>query len=162
MLAADIAAESLGGKMDYLKLLEHSYKKTKDCLGDNQMDKLEYLADHIFGFTTYENIVSSMMAQKCLEVCVVISNKKTFEYIKTEEGNLWYLIMVNMPFFQDKLEWGTSIRGAWWNLYGNRKFSINTCGLFQGDEQMDEIVFGEEQWPIFIEAMIQFAKKEIS
>jgi hypothetical protein len=70
--------------------------------------------------------------------------------------------MVNMPFFKGKLEWGMSIRGAWWDLYGDRKFEINSCGFFEGQEQIDRIVFGEDQWPEFINAMIQFTKDEIT
>lgn len=147
--------------MDYLKLLDNSYEQIKYFQGYTPMGKLEYLADYIFDFTTYENTVSSMMAKKCLEVCKAISDRKTFEYIKTEEGNLWYLIMVNMPFLEVKLEWGTSIRGAWWNLYGTKTFTINSCGFFEGPEQINEITFNEKQWTEFIEAMIQFSSTEL-
>ena len=63
-----------------------------------------------------------------------------------------------MPFFAEKLEWGTSIRGAWWNLRGDRKFKIKSCGLYIGDEQLLEISFDENEWTQFINVMIQFAK----
>lgn len=144
--------------MDYLNLLNHSFAKHKEDMQDSDISKLEYLSDNIFGFTTYENIVSSKMAEKCLEVCVAITNKKTFEYIATDEGNLWYLIMVNMPFFAGKLEWGTSIRGAWWDTC-NKKFKIDSCGLYEGEEQLLRIEFTDKQWIGFVNAMVQF--KEI-
>jgi len=146
-------------KMDFLNLLEHSYEENKANRGDQALERLEFLADDIFDFTTYENTVSSMMAQKAIEVCMAINDKKTFDYISNEQGNLWYLIMVNMPFFQNKLEWGTSIRGAWWDLYGDKTFVIESCGLFEDGEQLLEMRLNEKQWGEFIEAMIKFIAK---
>jgi len=143
--------------MNYLELLENSYAQTKECQPDSEMGRLEYLAEYIFMFTTYENIVSSLMANKCLEVCRAITDRKTFGYIGNEDGNLWYLIMVNMPFFEGKLEWGTSIRGAWWELYGSKKFKVQSCGLYEGYDQLLDIEFNSEQWAEFILAMEQFA-----
>lgn len=143
--------------MDYLKLLENSYEQCKESQCDGDMERLEFLAENIFDFTTYENVVSSLMAKKCLEVCRAISDRKTFEYIESEEGNLWYLLMVNMPFFAEKLEWGTSIRGAWWILYNDHQFTISSCGLYVGYEQLLEIKFNKDEWTKFINAMIKFA-----
>lgn len=145
--------------MDYLKLLQESHKETAENRDDPTLEKLEFLADDIFGFTTYDNVVSSMMAQKALEVCKAISEKKTFDYIASEEGNLWYLVMVNMPFFANRLEWGTSIRGAWWDLWGDKEFTIKSCGLFYNGEQILELNLNETEWPKFIEAMIKFEKE---
>ena len=144
--------------MDYLKLLEHSYEETRDFL-DKSMGRLEYIGNHIFDFTTYDGSMDSLFAQKAIEVCEAISNKETFEYQKTEDGYLWYLIMVNMPFFQGKLEWGTSIRGAWWDLHGKNEFELSSCGLFENGEQIQEpIKFNEEQWNQFITALSAFAE----
>ncbi len=145
--------------MNYLKLLRESYKETTDNRDDPTLEKLEFLANDIFGFTTYENVVSSMMAKKALEVCKAISDKKTFDYIASEGGNLWYLVMVNMPFFENRLEWGTSIRGAWWDLWGDKEFIIESCGLFSDGEQILELKLNETEWPKFIEAMIKFAEE---
>ena len=40
-------------------------------------------------------------------------DKKSFDYHqKSDEQYINYLTMVNTPFLIDKLEWGTSIRGA--------------------------------------------------
>lgn len=142
--------------MNYLDLLEQSYKEENT---ERETGKFEFLADAVFDFTTYENTVSAMMARKALEVCKAISDKKTFEYISSEEGNLWYLITVNMPFFENKLEWGTSIRGAWWDLYGDKTFSLESCSLFYSGEQELKIEFTESQWLELIMAMIKFTEE---
>lgn len=146
--------------MNYLELLENSYEQYKGFQSDPTMERLVFLAENVFDFTTYETVVASFMAQKCLEVCKTLSEKTTFDYIKSEEGNLWYLVMVNMPFFENKLEWGTSIRGAWWNLYGDKSFILESHGLYVGYEQLLKIEFGEKQWSQFINAMIEFAWTE--
>ena len=141
--------------MDYLKLLEHSFKMDQER--DSSMSRLEYLSINIFDFTTYDSAMDELFAKKALEVCVAITYKQTFEYQKDEEGYKWYLIMVNMPFFAGKLEWGTSIRGAWWDSYRKEKFEFSSCGLYENDEQiLEPLKFDEGQWDAFVKAMAAF------
>lgn len=100
--------------MNYLNMLMKGYDdyiKYQDP--EYPSSKLEYIGNTIFNYTTYENLVMEKITCKTLEVCNAISTRTTFEYINTDEGNEWYLIMVNMPFFNGKLNWGGSIRGAW-------------------------------------------------
>ena len=69
--------------------------------------------------------------------------------------------MVNMPFFSDKLSWGTSIRGAWWKLYGDDVFEVDSCGLWQGEDQLLNLKLDKDQWPAFVEAMEAFIKLDV-
>ena len=150
--------------MKYLKLLNDGYKSINEDLdSDDKETKLEYLGSYIFDFTTYESLVISEMTIKAIEVCNAITNKKTFDYIKDAKNNLWYLIMVNMPFFVDKLSWGCSIRGAWWDIHDFKnggKFKINSCGLFDGENQIIEIELNYKQWHEFLEAINIFIKED--
>lgn len=142
-------------KLDYKRMLEEGYKETAALLDDTS--RLEFLADHIFNFTTYEGDYSELFAKKALEVCAAISDRKTFEYIAQPEGRLWYLLMVNMPFFSDKLEWGTSIRGAWWGAQPHNTIEFSSCGLFLDGEQLYKpMKFTEDQWREFVAAVIAF------
>lgn len=141
--------------MDYLKLLNRGYENVKSWR-EAGISKLEYLSTDIFNFTTYDGEMDELFAKKALEVCTAITRKQTFEYQKDPENYKWYLIMCNMPFFSGKLEWGTSIRGAWWNLY-NGIFKLESCGLFdEFDEQLMSLTFDEKQWNEFIKAMNDF------
>lgn len=144
-----------------LKLLEHSFKM--DQKRDNSrfrkitMSRLEYLSINIFNFTTYDGAMDELFAKKALDVCVAITDKQTFEYQKDEENYKWYLIMVNMPFFVGKIEWGTSICGAWWKCYGNKLFELSSYGLYENDEQiLEPLKFNEDQWTDFVKAMSTF------
>lgn len=141
--------------MDYLKLLEHSFEMDRER--DTSMGRLEYLSINIFDFTTYDSAMDELFARKALEVCIAITDKQTFEYQNDEEGYKWYLIMANMPFFVGKLEWGTSIRGAWWALYGEKVFEVSSCGLYENGEQiLEPLKFNKIQWDNFIKAVAAF------
>lgn len=145
-------------KQDYLRMLEEGHVTTDECQGQGRTSRLEYLADHIFDFTTYEREMAELFAGKALEVCAAISDGKTFEYIKEPEGRLWYLLMVNMPFFADKLEWGTSIRGAWWGEPSHSRIKFDSCGLWLDGKQLYEpMEFTRKQWEGFISAVREFA-----
>ena len=85
--------------------------------------------------------------------------RTTFEYIESNHFN--YLLMVNMPFFKDKLEWGGSIRGAWWDLHGDKEFTIESCGLWYNNEQILSLRFNKEQWSEFIIAMHLFSANDL-
>lgn len=141
--------------MNYHELLEHSYQVTNE---HQIQSRLAYLGEYIFDFTTYDDSMSELFAAKALEVSDAISTATTFEYIKLSEENYrWYLLMCNMPFFAPKLEWGTSVRGAWWNY----AVKFTSFGLWDEDRQMlDELTFSQKEWVRFMSAILEFAKKE--
>ena len=139
--------------MDYLELLRHSFNK------DEADSKLEYLSDNIFDFTTYDSEMSELFCEKALDVCNAIQERKTFEFIENKENYIWFLTMCNMPFFSDKLDWGTSIRGAWWDIYVEKPFVINSFGLWKGSEQLLELPLNKSEWGNFISAMNEFVSE---
>jgi hypothetical protein len=140
-------------RAEYRALLDHSF--TTMCALDNKMSRLEYLSDYIFDFTTYDSAMGELFAAKALEVCAAINDRKTFDYIKDADNYRWYLVMVNMPFFAGRLDWGTSVRGAWWS-HDDQK--LDTCGLWRGDEQITDLEFSREAWQCFTAALADFAK----
>ena len=140
--------------MDYLKLLEHSYRvavEQDECPPDS---RLEWLGEQVFDFTTYDGEMSAMFAGKAIEVCEAINHGATFDYIKDPENYRWFLLMCNMPFFAGRLNWGTSIRGAWWDANGK----LESCGLYEGEEQVLSLDFTREQWAEFAKALVVFAR----
>ena len=142
---------------DYAEVLEKSYEDMREFQDEN-LSRLEYLAEHIFDFATYEDYMAELFATKMVEVCQAISDKTTFDYIDTDEGRMWYLLMVNMPFLAGRLDWGTSIRGAWWDLDGQ---NLHSCGLLGADgKQQCEWRFTPEEWEGFFEGIIAFAAKQ--
>lgn len=142
-------------KSDYLRMLKDGHAET-DSFGEGRpTSRLQYLADHIFDFTTYEDHMAELFAKRAVEVCAAISDRRTFDYIKaSDEHRMWYLLMCNMPFFADRIEWGTSIRGAWWDY----PLTLDSCGLFwQGGQVTAPLKFERDEWEQFIEAVREYA-----
>ena len=158
---SDLGKQTMTKTQDYRRMLEEGHAETDTFQGQGRTSRTEYLSDHIFNFTTCEGEYSELFAKKGLEVCAAISDGKTFEYIAEPEGRLWYLLMVNMPFFSDKLEWGTSIRGAWWGEPPSKKIGFSSCGLFLDGKQLHEpMEFTLDQWREFIAAVVAYGLEE--
>lgn len=141
----------------YLKMLEHSYE-VEQKFKQEKHSRLSYISDHIFGFVTYDDSKGEMFARKAIEVCAAISERTTYEYIENKANYTWFLLMLNMPFFSSKIDWGCSIRGAFWDSYD--KIELESCGLWDGDEQLsDPIKFCSEDWISFVSAVISFSNQ---
>jgi len=140
-------------EMPMRELLEHSFQSERDQ--DGEMSRLTFLADYIFDFTTYDDQMSEFFARKAIEVCAAITEGSTFEYIKDTDNYRWFLLMVNMPFFAKRLDWGTSIRGAWWV---HEDLTLESCGIWRGDEQVLSVKFSRGEWLCFIRALVAFSR----
>lgn len=143
--------------MNYEQLLVDSYKMQVE-LGDESLSRLEYLAEYVFDFTTYDGDMSELFAAKALEVCSAISMGSTRDYIKDADNYRWYLLMINMPFFAGRLTWGISVRHAWWD---GKQPSVSSCGLWCGEEQMQMLEFPQTEldarsWKEFVAALLAF------
>lgn len=144
--------------MYYLNLLRHSFAVESESGECPPESRLAYLSRNVFDFTTYDSEMDELFAAKAVEACVAISNGTTHEYISDAENYKWYLLMCNMPFFAERLEWGTSIRGAWWGGQSGNLIGFQSCGLWDGDRQLSEpMPFSTNEWLKFIGAVIEFA-----
>lgn len=144
--------------MKYASMLTEGYAETNRA---EKVSRLEYLSEYIFAFTTYQSDMAELFAAKAVEVCEAINNSKTFDYIKDDDQRRWYLLMVNMPFFASKIEWGTSIRGAWWNSGPKTPIQLCSVGLWLDGEQLYEpMFFTHDEWREFIAAVIAFARED--
>jgi hypothetical protein len=138
----------------YLDLLEHSYQYAREWDPCPPETRAAFLSVGIFDFTTYDGAMDDLFGGRAVQVCDAINFGKTFEYIKDPENYKWFLLMVNMPFFYPRLEWGTSIRGAWWE-HGKVQ-RLDSCFLYEGDEQKTDWEFTRDEWQEFIAAVVAF------
>lgn len=99
------------------EILNEQYSQYLLLFSEEKPSKLEFLAEEIFDFTTYDSEISCILANNMLEVIKSILNKNQSKYFKKKENYINYITMVNMSFLYSKLEWGTSIRSAWFNEY---------------------------------------------
>lgn len=154
-------------KDSYLKLLEESFAQESDpqMSGMVSETRLVFLGTQIFNFTTYDDGMTDLFTRKAVEVVRAVNDRTTFEYIKASTENYqWYLLMCNMPFFADKLEWGTSVRGAWWDItHPHREvYKLNTCGLWKDGDQVEPEFKEDDEWTAFMQAVVEFAATEMT
>ena len=143
--------------MDYRRMLEDGLTEVGGFGGERQPTRLEFLSDHIFEFTTYDSEIAEEFARKALEVCRAINERRTYEYIRDPASYRWFLLMCNMPFFSERLSWGASVRGAWWDTPPHKKvIEFGSCGLFLGGEQITDLTLTVDQWHEFIAAVLAF------
>lgn len=77
-----------------------------------------FVADRIFKFTCYDDDISLHFGEICTDVVKAIKNKTTFEYIeKSHQNYIDYIMVVNLLDWAHIIDWGTSIRGAWFDWF---------------------------------------------
>jgi len=132
---------------DFKKELDILYEEQKSFIECPPENKLEFIGNTIFDFTTYDSDADERFAKKMIEVLDVILNKNTFKYQEeSDEKYDNYLLMVNMPFLKDKLSWGTSIRGAWLEDYGDKTFKIDCDRLIITSKELKEFIKQLIEW----------------
>lgn len=135
--------------IDIKAKLEALYSETTEHEGEHRSSRAAWLADYVFDVTTYDDGESEWFTDIILQAATAISNRTTFDYIKDEDHCRNYLIAVNLSFFADRLEWGGSIRGAWWD--GEQTFRL--VG--------DDVTIAEADLPAFFEALSMFAAEGV-
>lgn len=142
--------------MKYAQLLNDGF--LEDQSSENPSgSRVEYLAKHVFDFTTYDSDMDELLGRKAVEVCRAVNDRATLDYIKVPDDYRWYVVMCNMPFFAPRLDWGTSIRGAWWSF---DQPPLTSCGLYEGQLQIIQIEFAEGEWLDFIASLLEFSSIE--
>ena len=72
-----------------------------------------WISNYVFGLTTYDGELDELFCRKIIEVCKVILDRKNFEYIKDKENYINYILVCQILEKHGWINWGTSIRGAW-------------------------------------------------
>jgi hypothetical protein len=140
--------------LDYLTLLETGYKQPSQ--DGYSRSRLEFISEYIFDFTTYDSEMSELFSDKALEVCEALTNKTVADYINNSDNYKWYLLLCNIPFFADRIDWGTSVRGAWWQ-YNSIELSPSALWMDE-NTPINKMVFTHEEWVSFINALITFGR----
>jgi hypothetical protein len=83
---------------------------------DDEYDKYEWAANYIFDLTTYDAALDEKFVKDILEVCQVIIDNYNYEYIEKEENYIKYILVCQLLNNFNWIDWGISIRGAWFNL----------------------------------------------
>lgn len=99
--------------MDIHYTKEHLDKLYND-LGHIFKNKYEFLSDEIFVLAPYDDSISEKWGKAIYEVMKAIYECKNYDYINIDQAHYeTYLIVANLFEERELIEWGTSIRTAW-------------------------------------------------
>ena len=119
---------------------------------DGEATVYEWAASWIFDLATYDGDLDELFVKEIVRVSEVIINDENFDFIKQQENYIKYILVCQLLYRFDWIEWGTSIRGAWIN------YSAKRCIYKDYDDELT-IPFTAENY----KELIEFIKdKEVS
>ena len=99
--------------MNVKELLKAHYDFYADCYDD--ASKYKWAASNVFDLTTYDGDLDERFVKAIIEVCKVIFEKSNFNYIEGDGNYVKYILVCQLLDKFQWIEWGTSIRGAWFD-----------------------------------------------
>ena len=145
----------IASPVNFLALLEAAMADEQLVSGCPPNTRAAFLAEFIFDFTTYEDEFAHEFGVQALRVCRAISARKTYEFAEPTVDRRWFLLMCNMPFFSRRINWGTSIRGAWWDITPPNEQWLEL-------PLNHSMLMDSESWPKFITALLMFAGDDLA
>lgn len=91
----------------------------------NGDDKYSWAAFYVFDLVTYDSGLDERFVKDILEVLKVIQKGITFEYIGDQSNYVKYILVCQLLHKFRWIDWGTSIRGAWFALDDERRDIVN-------------------------------------
>lgn len=98
--------------MDVIELYKKDYEFHSEVVCEGS-DKYDWAASQVFDLTIYDSALDELFVKKIIEVCKVILERRNFEYIQDETCYVTYILVCQLLERLHWIEWGTSIRGAW-------------------------------------------------
>jgi hypothetical protein len=151
-------------KEQWLEWLQKMHAEMKELANDPERSPYETVAG-MFGISTYDSGMDEALVRIMMPTLISIGDKTNFTLISDPQRHLHYCITVNLPLLQDRLEWGTSIRGAWY--YFKKPFDPHH-GLIgtgsTGCDLIDAAPIGKGEEASFIQllkAVEEFLKPEV-
>lgn len=157
-------------RFDFLQMLKDGHRESMEFHG-HSLTKAEFLCLYIFEFTIVGEFDAELFASRAVEVAKALNGgtEETVSYASDEGRLLWYLIMINMPFFKPKVMTCSRVQRAYWDGDARDKdgsksswfFVYSSDGLYIGHEQMyKEMRLEREEWRDFINAISEFYYSE--
>lgn len=147
-------------KNQYKDILNFSYKRYSEedlCAGDYN----DFIDRAIFDLTTYDGSITEILVSKLIKICEAINNRTTFKFIENEQNYIDFITLLHFDFFKNRLNWGTSIRGAWWD---ETEYILDSNYLYHNNDKnydkIRKITFNCENWIVFLNAVIEFYNEQ--
>lgn len=140
-------------KEDLLDIFKGEFNDILEDIDD--LTKETFIASNLLGLDTYDPVLDEIFTKDILEVFKVIKNRENFEYIKDEANYLKFITVVNLVGV-GLLDWGCSIRGAWFGeCYDSCNFTLSHYFNYK-----DVGVVVLDNASMFVDALIEFYEEK--
>lgn len=119
----------------YSKCFDAFYR---DAMSDHEginYSKMAYAGSYLFDFITYDADLDDHFGKKMIEVIECILSDTTFKYQDQSTDHYYnFILMCNMPFLADKIEWEASIQSCWFeDKTEDKSYVIGNIEVPKGD-----------------------------
>lgn len=142
--------------MRVIDTIRKVYEEHCDIFEGTYYSKYQWFVDHILELTTYDGEISDLFGRKIVEVCKAIMDRKTYEYIDDENNYITYIIVYNLLQSKEWINWGTSIRGAWFEESSSLNPIINWSYSDREGIHSHRVAFSEKN----LRTLIEFIEEE--
>jgi hypothetical protein len=126
--------------MTAFDIYKAQYEWYSSC-GQEVDTKYEWAASSIFNLTTYDAGLDEVFVKAIIEVCKVILERKNFEYIRNKDNYAKYILVCQMLERFEWIDWGTSIRGAWFEVENRKIWGTDT--VIRSKDILEELEWGD-------------------
>lgn len=85
---------------------------------DDEATKYQWVGNEVFDLVTYDSALDELFAKYIIEICKAILDRRTFDYCSSSditEDYVKYILVCQKLEALNWINWGTSIRGAWFD-----------------------------------------------
>lgn len=140
-------------KLPVPKLYDAHY--TDYILSTCDTTKYEWAASEIFDLCTYDGDLDERFVKTILEVCKIILENRNYEAIRDDNFYPKFIIVCNLLDHKKWIDWGSSIRGAWFQEDRDNK-PILQYNIKEYGYDSDILPFSIDN----LKALIDFIEKE--
>lgn len=150
-------------KQDYYRKWFETKRKfimeTQECHAEG-ISALEIVAQ-IFGITTYDSDMECHFARIILPVMLAVARGKPYDYHEqSEQHYIDYLMVCNFTAIEPLLEWGTSIRGAWFSPPKEGFRPDDGIGVYSDEADKPMIIADRDDFLAFMEMLDVVVQEE--
>ena len=123
---------------------------------DDEATKYQWVGNAVFNLVTYDGALDELFAKYIIEICKAILERRTFDYCSGSditEDYVKYILVCQKLEALDWINWGTSIRGAWFDAGKDAEPILKY--IEESRHGVDKIPFTIEN----IEALIEFVEE---
>lgn len=102
--------------MTALEIYKAQFEEERTWWRSEPVSKYEWAAHRVFDLVTYDSSLDEMFVKDIIEVCKEILEERTYEYIRDQDNYIKYILVCQILDKFHWIEWGTSIRGAWFEV----------------------------------------------